>query len=309
MRKAKPEQENDVEMAFSTFDIMIGRYVLDKKVKTPSPHDSLLKIGGAFIADFCKKVVGADRSSLNQILTGLEKEPARKAPAAAGKSKSDASKPELPLYSIDKAGKATGLALLRSHALDVGSTITFPGEEKIWEIAGASGSYADLAQPGKAWNLRMSIEDLVQTAQTASKKDLKVKHESWPASRAWQSPDCVNAFVKARVLCALEVLCRVVGDKISDQVDVFVKPTKNVVSKLDIPKGELVIILEGNKVVIIKKGEAIPHGHFEVVCMDSPPGFEDQACLVPSSGDGVSPWCFVDQRALANQVNMVPMFF
>ena len=129
-----------------------------------------MKIGGAFIDDVCKKVVGADRSSLNQILTGLEKEPAKKAPAAAGKSKSDASKPELPLYSIDKAGKATGLALLRSHALDVGSTITFPGEEKMWRITGISGSNADLAQPGKAWNLKIPVERLVRTAKTASKR-------------------------------------------------------------------------------------------------------------------------------------------
>ena len=303
------EKENEVQIVFSRFDTMLGRYVLDKKVKTASPHDSLLKIGNAFLDDFCKHFEGADREALNNILKGLELEsPKEVKEAAAGKVKTESSKPELPLYSIDKAGKASGLALLRSHAFDVGSTIAFEGEDKVWVIAGASGNFAELREPGKKDSEQMPIEDLVKGAKKASLSDVKVKHEHWPASRACHSTDSAKSFIKARVFFALEVLSKVVGDTICDQVDVFVKPSRIVTSKLHIPKGELVILPEG-KVVINELGKEIPSGHHEVVCMDSPPGFEGVPCLVPSTSEKeVSPWCFVETKTLPSQVNMVPMF-
>ena len=313
MKNAKPEAENDVHKIFSKFDIMLGRYVLDKKLKMPLPHDSLLKFGGAFLDDFCKRFEGADRAALSAMLEGLEREPAKEEPSSkkGATPTADSPKPDLPLYSVDKAGKASGLALLRSHAFDIGSTIAFKGDDEgtVWTIVGASGSFAELKDPRSKLPVSKPIEDLVKNAQKAKPKDALVKHEHWPASRACRTAHSSNAFVKARVLYALEVLSKVVGDSIGEQVDIFVKPAKSVVSKLHISKGELVIIPEG-KVVINDKGADIPFGHHEAVCMDSPPGFEGIPCFVPSTTDtAVSPWCFVDKVNLASYVNTVPMFF
>ena len=137
--------------------------------------------------------------------------------------------------------------------------------------------------------------------------DAQVRHEHWPASRMCHSAETSKNVAKATVLYGLDVLAKVVGDSICEQVDIFVKPKKKVVSKLDTPRGELVILPEGN-VRVLDEGEKIPPGYFEIVCQDSPPGLVP--CVVPSTSDtAVSPWCFVEPKQLASQANMVLMFF
>ena len=115
-------------------------------------------MGKAFLDDLCTKFGDADREALSAMLKGLEHEALREKPKkpsskGADAPKTDSSKPpELPLYDLDKAGKMSGLALLRSHAFDIGSTIAFGDKEDdpVWTIVGASGNSAELREPTAA---------------------------------------------------------------------------------------------------------------------------------------------------------------
>ena len=99
--------------------------------------------------------------------------------------------------------------------------------------------------------------------------------------------------MRARVCHALEVLCRALGDRVCGQVDVFVKPSRSVVSKLDIPKGHLVLAPETVKIALVGLGEPIQAGHLEAIVSTPPVGFKGTACLVPAaSGEGAAPYAF-----------------
>ena len=324
MTAADPSMENQLNICFARLDILVGRHILGKKVDRNEELDSLKKIGMEFVVDFRQAVPSAvfDDKTLAGFIVETEPERDDK-PSAKASSKPSQAKAKgkaqagLSLYELDASGKAAGVGRLRAKGFDLGAHVGFASDtlgfsqDEIFAIKSVSATTVELQDACDSSKVRpIAIDEFLRSASHAKASDKKVKHSLWPASRACLSVAAGETFMRARVFHALEVLCRALGDRVCEQVDVFVKPSRSVVSKLDIPKGHLVLAPDTVKIAVVALGETIPAGHLEVIVSTPPVGFKGTPCLVPAaSGEGVAPYAFVDLTTDAASCNMTLMYY
>ena len=268
---------NNVVVWLSTFNGYVGRYLLNKQSETKS-FDSLNEIADAFAHKFSADLLSSTTfEELRQKLVFQEAKPVgsdesaaktkAKAKAKAKQAKKEATDKQsevLGLYRLDSSGKMVDvLAQLRTRGLDLHSVVIVADHlpepmprDEAWIIEDTTDQDVCLMlESDPTLRCRVPLDKFLEAAKPVSTDRVQL-HPLWPKARLASAKSVQEAFLKAKIVFAVESLVASVGTSVTDQVYLTVKPSRSVFANKDLAPGELVLLPEAYQVKLAVGDEA-----------------------------------------------------
>ena len=143
---------------------------------------------------------------------------------------------------------------------------------------------------------------------------VEVLHPRWPAGRTIEQQCAQQAFWTAQGQCTLNMLAHMLTNKVSDQCEILLKPSRGVRTTKEIQAGELALLPEG-KVLFYpedKKAAALSAGAVRVDFdpasshgRSRPDATDGLVAVAPRAGmDSASPWWFVSTTKEPSEANV-----
>ena len=276
---------NDIQTLLGNVDTHVGRYMLNKQL---AKHDfkSLVDIAKVFVKGFCELVPEAvDSAAVNDLVnqigegvglgdaspgstTGKAKAKSKgnakaKAKSSATASGTSSQEPYLPMYELDDdGGLVSTIGKLRADGWDIGAKLTLgsPPEgfarSDVYAIADAKSAVVLHLVSDRSRSTSLDAKSFLQHAQRISDAPACFDFE-WASHRVVHSNGAIEAFQKANVLYAIQVLCQGTGKDLEQSIAIQTAPGRRVLAKCDIDTGGIVLVPECAKCFLLAGQQAI----------------------------------------------------
>ena len=172
-----------------------------------------------------------------------------------------------------------------------------------------------LSELGNDAKRMVSASDILRFASLSKGTRVEVLHPRWPTGRVIHKPEVQQAYWTALGQCAVHTLSKALTNKVSDQCDILLKPSRGVRLKVDVKQGELALLPEGKVVYYAadKASGALGAGAVRLE-LGVESGFEEAsgaavAVAPASSMQSASPWWFVEETRDISEANISEIRF
>ena len=221
--------------------------------------------------------------------------------------------------------------MLRQKGFDLGSVILFPvGNAAENDVGDPAANFTrsryvitdtkdldssvELTVLGTDEKRVVSTGDILKFAELSKGSQEEVLHPKWPSGRMILGPSVQQAYWVALGQGALCTLANSLTNKVSDQCDILLKPSRGVRLKEDVKLGGLALLPEG-KVMFYSadKASAALEAGAVALEMEMETGVGGSAGVVAVAPavamQTASPWWFVSTTKEASEANVEVVFF